>query len=299
MRVLIANMPHFARIIKSYFKNSHSIVEVDNIPSDNPIRILVKLGSFDIIHFLYSPTVKLRGMFVLPMLKMLKKKVIIQWAGSDILQLYISHKSKMTTALTMKLAVHLCTSSWNQRELSQFGIKANLIKSEVVGLNVSTNVPSLPHNFTVLAYLPKSRFNFYGGGIIEKLIEEYPSITFIIVGDDGEGRIKAKNVKWLGYIPFKKMSDIYKRTTVLIRMPEHDGLSNMVIEALIHGRYVIYNYRFPYCCHARNYEEVKSWINVLRKIKEPNLSGRNYAIKFIEHHRAKLEHMYKAICRGG
>ena len=43
------------------------------------------------------------------------------------------------------------------------------------------------------------------------------------------------------------MTEIYKQTSLLIRLTKHDGFSSMVLEALSLGRNVIWTYKIPHC----------------------------------------------------
>jgi len=284
-------MPHFAGLMEKYLKKYYFVQKSSN----NPVDIISKIRLFDVVHFLYSPTVKLRALLLLPILKIARKKVIVQWAGSHILQLYNSYKSKIINKLTTNMVdINLCGHFFNQKELFSLGVKCKIIKAEIVGMN-TPKVSNLPDEFTILTYLPEDRFDFYGGRIIEKLIAEMKDTKFIVVGSKGKNRIKADNVKWLGKVPFRRMRHIYKLSTVLLRIPLHDNLSNMVIEALLYGRYVIYNNKFPHCCYAKNYDEVVYWLNVLRGVKKPNFKGREFAIKFVKHNRLALRNVYERI----
>ena len=63
------------------------------------------------------------------------------------------------------------------------------------------------------------------------------------------------------------MDKIYDQTSILLRMPEHDGLSGMIFDALAKGRYVIRSVKFPGCYYAENYEDVKKHVNAILKRK--------------------------------
>ena len=52
------------------------------------------------------------------------------------------------------------------------------------------------------------------------------------------------NVRTLGWV--EDMDSVFRRATVLIRPVMHDGLANMVIEALAYGRYVLWIYEMPW-----------------------------------------------------
>ena len=63
-------------------------------------------------------------------------------------------------------------------------------------------------------------------------------------------------------------------------MPKHDGLSLMLLEALIKGKEIIYSYKFPYTQYAASKEEVSDKINeIIQKQPEFNKLGHQYVLK--------------------
>ena len=90
------------------------------------------------------------------------------------------------------------------------------------------------------------------------------------------------------------MMEIYKQTSLLIRLTKHDGFSSMVLEALSLGRNVIWTYKIPHCFQTE--AEREKLLNLFNKARkgEYNASGAhwvrnnfNYS-KFIN----KLESLY-------
>ncbi len=63
---------------------------------------------------------------------------------------------------------------------------------------------------------------------------------------------------------------------MLIRLPEHDSLSAMVLEALARGRYVIYSEEFPFTETAGNFDEARDALARLLANRQPNYSGAEY-----------------------
>jgi len=284
MTILVLGLPLPCKTIVRWLKENGLNVKVSNIfealSSKDP----------DIVHFVYSPTGKFRGPIIFSLMKLTRKKIIIHWVGSDVFQLFKSKKWVLLTKLTSKLVdKQLTVSPWLKEELSCFGVHTQIVP---IVPHVRQKVSKLPEEFTVLAYLPEKRYDFYGGHIVEKLSDMFPSIRFFILANDGRNHKKRKNIKYLGSISHVKMSQIYKKTTVLIRMPIHDGLSNMVIEALAQGRYVIYSKNFPHCFHAKNFEDAKDHITNLYEVNEPNYAGAEFSLAFINRSIKKLLALY-------
>ena len=63
------------------------------------------------------------------------------------------------------------------------------------------------------------------------------------------------NVEFLGLQ--RDLDPVYRAASILIRVPPHDSLSAMVLEALAWGREVIYSRPFPYTRQAGDEEEAE------------------------------------------
>ena len=99
----------------------------------------------------------------------------------------------------------------------------------------------MPPRPAVLAYWSPARRGFYGGPIVDELAEGFPEVRFLVVGSAGRGEPQHPNMDYLGRLP--NLEGIYGQVTALVRIPEHDSLSVMVLEALARGRWAIYNSR--------------------------------------------------------
>jgi hypothetical protein len=56
------------------------------------------------------------------------------------------------------------------------------------------------------------------------------------------------------------LTEVFRSTTVLWRPARHDGLSFMVLEALGHGRHVLWSYPFPGCTLVKTAPEARNEI---------------------------------------
>ncbi len=77
-----------------------------------------------------------------------------------------------------------------------------------------------------------------------------PDARFVVVGKGDPESNAPLNVEYHG-----EVQDIYAyidAASVLLRVPEHDGLSVMVIEALARGRHVVWKHAYPGVRHARS-----------------------------------------------
>jgi glycosyltransferase involved in cell wall biosynthesis len=187
----------------------------------------------------------------------LQRKVVKHWVGSDVLRARepLVHEQHATG-----LVEHWAVAEHLVDELAEAGIPATPVPLSVVDAVPPTPLPPPP--LTILSYLPNRKFDFYNGATVLSLASRFPDVHFLIVGSDGADRGATKNVEFLGYQ--REMDPIYARCHVLLRLPRHDGLSYMVLEALNHGRQVIWNLPFESARMGRTENELACHIRELR-----------------------------------
>lgn len=193
------------------------------------------------------------------------KKIIRFWVGTDVLHASENKKMRFMFKIFDKMAdLNITKAPWFVEKLKHLEIKSIFVPLNMFKIK-KNRVESLPEICTILSYLPTARQEFYGSKIVIRLAKEFPEIRFIIVANDGENLPELKNVEYLGWVT--NMDKIYDQTSILLRMPEHDGLSGMIFDALARRRYVICSVRFPGCYYAENYEDVKKYVNAILKRK--------------------------------
>lgn len=228
------------------------------------------------------------------------RPVVWHWIGSDVLGYRQSLGSWAgwvnRRAARMRRCVHLADSPELAGELRELGIDSEVVR--LLPDAVEAEIEPLPEQFSVLSYWNDKRLKFYGGEIILRLAEALPDVPFRIVGAKGEGVEASANVAFLGYVD--DLSEIYRQSTVFLRMPEHDSLSAMVLEALARGRHVIYNKPFPGCVTATNYEEALTALRRLREQGELNREGSERVKREFSCDREaeKLGEVYKCLAAG-
>lgn len=215
---------------------------------------------------------------------LLGKKQIIHWVGSDIIAMkkLAAQGFKFSPHFTKK-AVHWVEVNWIAKELTELGIIGNVVPLTPAAF--PKKAPDLPEKFVVLTYLPPEKSAFYGEAQIIALAEEFPEIVFLAAA----ASTTETNPKWpanlmaVGWV--NDMARIYQEITVLIRLPEHDGLSFMVLEALANGRHVIWNYAFDGVRQTSGYQQtVQILKDLLRDYERGELklneAGREFVKKY-------------------
>jgi hypothetical protein len=193
-------------------------------------------------------------------LSRLGRPLVMHWVGSDVsFARSVVEKGLVSDRLTSGPA-HWVEVPWTGAELAQIGIRAEVVPLTSARLPII--MAPMPEQFTVLTYLPPDRPEFYGSADILRLAESLPDVHFLVAGSAGMQQATPSNVRFLGWR--EDMAPVYAASSVLLRQPDHDGLSFMVLEALAAGRYAIWNRVLQGATHAATYDEALVALTSLR-----------------------------------
>jgi hypothetical protein len=195
------------------------------------------------------------------------KRRILHWLGDDVDLL--SQQPVLLRRFRASRFTHLAQDDRVQKALLQLGIPASIVP--IPALPLVQTVHPLPAIFTVLLYLPKEQPQFYGRYQYERLMQGFEGepIHYIVVGG-GEITIPSHvSAERAGWCP--DLEAIYDRSTVLVRFTGRETLSMMVIEALLHGRYVVSSLQFPHTIAVNTYTTLESTI---RRLFDEHAHGR-------------------------
>jgi hypothetical protein len=174
-----------------------------------------------------------------------KKKMIMHWVGSDTVDQQQELADGKAHPWVMRQVRHWAESDWMVREVEVLGLTCELVP--LPSARVPGQATPLPVDFAVLVYVPMvSRGELYGLDLILQVARDLPHVRFELVGlYEGAIPNPPANLNIHGRIP--DLAEFYRRTTVVWRPVRHDGLSFMVMEAMGHGRHVLWSYPFPGC----------------------------------------------------
>jgi hypothetical protein len=206
--------------------------------------------------------------------------IVMHWLGSDVTYALGAASRGRVSKRLISRPTHWAEVDWTAKELEPLGITAERVALTPAELNIAA--PPLPREFAVLTYLPETRPAFYGREIVFDIASALPEVKFLVAGNTGALLPAAENVEPLGWV--ERMAEVYARSSVLLRLPEHDGLSFMVLEALAAGRYAIWNHPFTGVIEARSGEEALAQLRQLLEAHRagrlaPNLTGRMFVQK--------------------
>lgn len=212
------------------------------------------------------------------------KHVIWHWIGSDVMDLHetFNQAGKLPEMYTKNahLQHHLAVSQNLVEELASIGIEAKQ-------MNMITNwtfpLAPLPEKFTILVYYPPvggGKFgNLYGQDVVKRIIAKRPEYQFILYGLR-KGQVldvEAPNVKGIPWVEGKdEMDAIYRAGSCLLRYNLHDGYPSSMIEAVMMGRQVVTNGKFPYTIYVDTEEKALKALDRIKDSKIQNVRGSAY-----------------------
>jgi hypothetical protein len=193
-----------------------------------------------------------------------KKKVVMHWVGSDTVEQQAELAEGKSHPWVMQSIRHWAESHWMVREVEILGLDCELIP--LPSSRVPAKPSPMPETFSVLVYMPVvSRGELYGLDRILETARALPHVPFELVGlYDGEIENAPRNLRIHGRVP--NLAEFYKRASVVWRPVRHDGLSFMVMEAMGHGRHVLWTYPFPGCTQVSSAEDATQRISALHEL---------------------------------
>lgn len=191
--------------------------------------------------------------------------IFIIWAGSDVLK--AQQDPFHLEMVKQEQFINLSDGPWLVDELEALGVHAEYLP--VTAVRSGGPVKPFAAQFRVITYLPEPRREFYGSALVYAAARALPDVPFTVVGAGGTDPDAPSNVQFCGMV--NNMQERIDGSTVLLRQPEHDGKSMIVLEALARARHVIWNYEFPTVNTARTLPDI---VAELRRLKSLHNAGR-------------------------
>lgn len=202
-------------------------------------RVVVRIG--------FRPGAKTwRGLAFDAAMRMFTRKGVTTccyWIGTDVMQ--FTKKAERSSRVgawrspAFSVHQHIAGSEPLLRELEEAGIGATVLGFPWQTVKAPTVLPPLPAEFTVATYVPDARSDFYGGHTLIEAAQRLPRVRFEVMGGTGSwaGDVPS-NVHFLGWV--SNPSELYSRSSCVLRLPAHDSIGGTAVEGLLFGRPVIY-----------------------------------------------------------
>jgi glycosyltransferase involved in cell wall biosynthesis len=283
MKVLLTGLPYFTRRNAAYLAEhsppSDRFIPVDLTTRSGQARFLTHLPSADVVFCFWGTLIRSRAF---DLAFRLHKRVVQFWVGTDVLDAAGVVASGAAYPPYMRDCVHVCEAPWTRDELERIGIRAEVAPLAPMGsIAPDQSEISAPATFSVLGYVGRERENFYRLPEFIRLAEDFPDVQFTIAGTDATPAAPPSNLQLLRWTD--EEFRLYRDCAAFIRIPEHDGYSYSVREALAWGRHVIASYPYPHCLVASDYESLKTHVSALKTRfdegrLDANLEGRDFVL---------------------
>jgi hypothetical protein len=202
-----------------------------------------------------------------------KKKLIMLWCGSDVLFAQQQQSAGIPIEPWIREKVHWAVSPLMAKEVRALGLECEYVQASFV--DPVANPKPLPKQFRVLTYAPSfKKTELYGIDRVLEVARRLPEIDFDLVGiRDDTFPPCPPNVKVHGPI---EVSLFFENATVFYRPVRHDGgISFMVLEALAHGRHVLYSRPFPETILVKDVDDTCDQLCRLRELHNAGDLGMN------------------------
>lgn len=267
--------------LKNYKYNIFEPLYLDKINSE------IDLKKFDLFHLISPP------LLAIFKLKKYNKPILFHWIGTDVYRLIIDSLIKRTLKKFLIQSANvksLVVSENLQQELSRFNIDSTILP--LTNLKFNNKISPIPENFSVLAYVPGNRWDFYHGDLILKLAQMMPDTEFHILAA-GNRHIEQPNVFLYDFMD--DISSFYGKCSALLRITVHDGLPKMILEMLSYGRHVLWSQAFPHCFKVNNIDECFTVLNKIKNDRTINQEGKNYVERI--YNTENILEQYLSLCQ--
>lgn len=192
----------------------------------------------------------------------LKKKLIMQWQGTDSLMALERFKNGTIKRDYIDYASHFVDFSLQYDEVSSIGVKPEYVyfKSAI------SKSPIIKYErISCMTYMGDSRQAFYGINQFKLLAEHFPDVDFKLFGVKNPIVDLPFNVKVFGWVSADEFQSQLRSTPIFLRLTEHDGFSLSVIEAMSYGCEVMWTFPYQYSYQATTNEQA---IQTFEKIQQ-------------------------------
>lgn len=189
------------------------------------------------------------------------KRRVIHWVGSDVDML--TQKVSLLRKFRSRRFTHLAQNDEIARRLSQVGLPSYVVPLST--FQQVDEVRELPRVLTLLLYLPARNSDFFGRRHYERMMRSLSDepLHYIVIGGGAISAPANVSVEELGWR--HDISSTYERATALLQLDNAESIPTMVIEALLHGRYVLYSNDFPFTARVCDYDALEIHVRELLK----------------------------------
>jgi len=259
-RVLFIGLPMFAQRVANdltHFDPLNTYRNYDTYFSKrDKLRFISDLRKADLVYSINGSALP-SGVFS----RVIKKGIplVMHWVGTDVTSAIAAKNDGSFEKEQIEYAHHVVEAPWLKKELTLVGIDAQIL-SQALQKIIEQPEP-FSSKFEILTYFGKGKEVFYGWERVKALAEAMPDIRFNIVGSELKGMETPTNVEVHGWV--ENMQKLLNRCQLTLRLTDHDGFANTVLETLANGRYVLFTYQTPGVKKSEGFESDLKWIQDL------------------------------------
>lgn len=257
-KISVIGLPFFARRTAAALRSAGYDARYVPRPGNSPRRwwrVLSTILTSDLVYAIGSSVSRTSP---LHLVSLTGKPIVLHWVGTDVQVALGVHQEGRTSRRLVERATHWADAPWLVQELRMIGIDASELLLPVPAA-IGSPMP-LPERFTALIYLPRDFQISYDAEATMEVVKALPEISFMVAGGYRPPQALT-NLEILGFV--EDMPAVYARSTALLRLTHHDGMSHSVIEALSFGRHVLWSYPLSGAIRVSTAEEA---ITVIREL---------------------------------
>ena len=269
MRVLINGLPLFAKRL------------ADELQKYDPQSSYIFLDTYNskwaqLLFFIYLPfsdcVISMNGVTdnsgSLNLVLKWKKKLILQWMGTDILLAMERFNNSTIDRKYIDYATNFVDAPWMTEELKSAHINTENLHFKFVELKTINEEYS---SISIMSYVAQNRQAFYGMDEIIQLAMMFPEIEFSLYGIEKADKPITENIKLYGWVSPEVFQEKLKQTPIFLRLTKHDGFSLAVLEALSFGAEVITSFKTDFAHSALTFDEVpKAMLQAIKEVENRN-----------------------------
>ncbi|MFT5600742.1 MAG: hypothetical protein ACI9N1_000978 [Flavobacteriales bacterium] len=279
MKVAIVGLPLYAKRVcdsLNTFLGKKAFYPFDTYYSKkDKLTFLLKVKSMDAI-FSINGGIAQSKVFDLAIKHQIP--LLVMWTGTDVINALRNFHNGHFQQKYIDYPSHICDGPNLVSEVKEMGIDGPFFNFQSFEVD---SIPTPFNNLKILTRIGKGREPFYGMDKIIALANHFPEIVFTAVGTDGyPGHILPLNINCIEWTD--QMPELYQSHALALRLPDHDGLSPFVLEAMSFGNHVCYINELPNTFHTpeisdvtRVIEDFQVQLKTTGEIK-PNISGYEY-----------------------
>ncbi len=279
MRVIITGLPLFSKRMAedlNEFTNSKQFIYLNTYYSKWDQFKFICLLPFVSGVFTMNGVTSKSG--VLDVVCLFKKKLWMQWMGTDVLLALERHKEKKIYPKYIKYACHWTDTTWMQAELESISIHTKLIDYKY--LSTQLNELNKYSKIEVCSYIPQDKQAFYGMQYLVEMAKAFPEVDFHVYGTKNSDYALTNNVHCYSWQPEEVLHKKMNESAVFLRLTKHDGYSVSVIEAMSLGCEVLAIYPFEKAHVVTQETYLSTFAKVIQEVKDreltPNVNIKTY-----------------------